>query len=249
MSIQKNGGEQGYLLDAYFSRPEVVLGWKEGPEWWNNTPLFQAQLAGEKLTELSIKRKDKKKIKKNHRWHWEFVLGWKVKSLNSKNVSLAYWSNTDIWMYSVYSNLYKYWYLFPQKVKSWIKRLLDINKNPNQIWTAEPMVSNAPSSTCSVCLTWIHSPRVQLSTKSHTPCLHGVSGNNIKQFVKIQVKTDFSFIKFSFSLFLKAHSLKELLTYLSFLLAVECCRTTPGDRLFKGEEQRNVSKCKEHGWN
>lgn len=94
------------------------------------------------------------KKKKTCCWHGEFVLGWKVKPRNfnchnSKNVSSAYWSNTDISIYSIYSNLYKYRYLFPQKVKSQIKRLLDIKKS-NQMWTSEPIFSNAPSPTCSV---------------------------------------------------------------------------------------------------
>lgn len=137
----------------------------------------------------SVKREDRQKKpttnKQTCHWYWEFVLGWKVKTrnfncLNSKNVSSAYWSNTDISMCRIDRNLYKYQYLFPEKVQSQMKRMLDIKKNQIRSEQLNAFLPTRPRPPVVSRLTWIHSPQVQLSTKSHTPHARVFFGNKIK---------------------------------------------------------------------
>lgn len=86
-----------------------------------------------KLTEHSVKREDRPK-KKIHCWHWEFVIGWKGETRHFNCLDYIVFEVILIFPCTVfYSNLYKYRYLFPQKVKSQIKRLLDIKKNKSDL--------------------------------------------------------------------------------------------------------------------
>lgn len=119
-------------------------------------------------------------------------LGWKVKTrkfncLNSKNVSSAYWSNTDISMYSFYK------YIFSQKLKSQTKRELDIKLIKSDLDRYTRFCPMLPGPPVVSCLTCIYSPQLPLSTKCRTLYWHGFLATISKVILKIQVKTDFLF--------------------------------------------------------